>query len=166
MTSGLYTGRREKEEKGRPNPSGEKMRSLILLEAALGARGFILYSFFDLHPPRMPEGNFEKEWPKVKRITALLKRLEPYLMNEESPRILRDGNLVAAECRNPDGKRAVILCSIGPENCREALPLRGSFRSEFGRTRRAGGQWIFEGKGICSDVLWEVPAPDGTPSGR
>ena len=145
----------KKEEKGRPNPSGEKMRSLILLEAAMGARGFILYSFYDLRPPRMPEGNFEKEWPKIKRIVALMKRLEPYIMSGEEPVILRKNEIVAAELRNSEGRKAILICSVGPGKCRAELKLKGKFRSEYGRTKQDGDVLIFEGEDISSDVLWQ-----------
>lgn len=131
------------------------MRSLILLEAAMGARGFILYSFYDLRPPRMPEGNFEKEWPKIKRIVALMKRLEPYIMSGEEPVILRKNEIVAAELRNSEGRKAILICSVGPGKCRAELKLKGKFRSEYGRTKQDGDVLIFEGEDISSDVLWQ-----------
>lgn len=142
-------------EKSNPNPSEEKMRSLILLEAAMGAKGFILYSYFDLRPPRAASGNFEKEWPKVKNLVAMLKKLEPYILSDHPAKILIKQQVVAAELQNNSGKRVVIFCSVGPGKCEADLILDGEFHSEYGRSVRKNGKWHFSGEDISSDILFE-----------
>ncbi len=142
-------------EKDNPNPSEEKMRSLILLEAAMGAKGFIFYSWSSLRTPRAAEGNFEKEWPKVRNLAAMLKRLEPFIMSDHPVKILIKEQVVAAELRNNSGKRVLIVCSIGPGKCEAELNLDGEFHSEYGRTVRVGNTWLFNGEHISSDLLLE-----------
>lgn len=142
-------------ERNNPNPSEEKMRSLILLEAALGAKGFILYSYQDLRPPRSAAGNFETEWPKVRNLVAMLKKLEPFIMSGQPAEILLKGPVVAAELRNSAGKRAVIICSVGPGKATASLRLDGDFQPAYGRTGREGDLWLFAGEDISSDILFE-----------
>ena len=142
-------------EKDNPNPSEEKMRSLILLEAALGAKGFIFYSWSSLRPPRAAEGNFEKEWPKVQNLAAMLKKLEPFIMSDQPAKLLMKEQVVAAELQSNDGKKVVMVCSVGPGKCTADLNLDGEFHSEYGRSVRVGNTWRFSGEDISSDILFE-----------
>lgn len=137
------------------NPSEEKMRSLVLLEAAYDAKGFIFYKFEDLKSWKLPKDNFAKEWPKVKNVVAMLKTLEPYIMSEHPAELLSEGEVVAARLRNGDGKSAVLICAIGPDSVNTEFKLDGDYRSLYGRTVRQDGVWKFSGEGISSDILIE-----------
>ncbi len=137
------------------NPSEEDMRSLVLLEAAYGAKGFIFYKFEDLRSSKLPKDNFKTEWPKVKNVTAVLKTLEPYILSAHPGELLQEGAVVVARLRNDGGKAAVLISAIGPGAATARLKLDGSYRSLYGRTVQQGGEWVFTGAGISSDILIE-----------
>ncbi|MFA6931698.1 MAG: hypothetical protein WCT05_15345, partial [Lentisphaeria bacterium] len=106
-------------------------------------------------PPRAAEGNFEKEWPKVQNLAAMLKKLEPFIMSDHPAKILMKEQVVAAKLQSNTGKKVIIVCSVGPGKCEADLTLDGEFHSEYGRTLRAGNQWHFNGEDISSDLLFE-----------
>ncbi len=137
------------------NPTEEGMRSLVILEASYGAKGFIFYKFEDLKTWKLPKDNFSKEWPKVKNVVAMLKTLEPYIMSEYPAELLQEGNVVAARLRNSDGKSVILISSIGPGPSTAELKLTGKYRSEYGRTTVQNGTWTFQGEDISSDLLFE-----------
>ncbi len=146
----------EKKLENPQNPSEEKMRSLVLLEAAYGARGFIFYKYEDLKSWKLPKDNFAKEWAKVKRVVAALKSLEPYIMSEYPVELLSEGEVVAARLRNPDGKTVIVICAVGPGTASVKLNLGDRrYRSKYGYTSKQNGEWTFRGSGICSDLLFE-----------
>lgn len=146
----------EKKLENPQNPSEEKMRSLALLEAAYGARGFIFYKYEDLKSWKLPKDNFAKEWAKVKRVVAALKSLEPYIMSEYPVELLSEGEVVAARLRNPDGKTVIVICAVGPGTASVKLKLGDRrYRSKYGYTSKQNGEWTFRGSGICSDLLFE-----------
>lgn len=60
--------------------------------------------------------------------------------------ILRKNEIVAAELRNSEGRKAILICSVDPGKCRAELKLKGKFRSEYGRTKQDGDVLIFEGE--------------------
>ena len=139
-----------------PNPGEEEIRSLVLLETACGAKGFLFYKFEDLWSWKLPKGNFAKEWPKFKRVTAMLRELEPYILSEHPVERLSEGKVVAARLRNAEGKSVILIVGVGPEEAVKELKLEtGKFRSRYGRAVEKDGKWIFRGKGICSDLLFE-----------
>lgn len=137
------------------NPSEEKMRSLVILEAIYGAKGFIFYKFEDLKSWKLPKDNFAKEWAKFKNVISMLKTLEPYIMSEYQPELLLEGNVVAARLRNSDGKSTILVCSIGPGPATARLKLAGDYHSVYGRTTNQGSNWTFKGEDISSDLLFE-----------
>ena len=147
---------RDEKKVSAPNPSEEKIRSLVLLETAYGAKGFLFYKFEDLMSWKLPKGNFAKEWPKFKRVTAMLRELEPYILSEHPVERLSEGKVVAARLRNAEGKSVILIVGVGPEEASAELKLEtGKFRSRYGRAAEKDGKWIFQGKGICSDLLFE-----------
>ncbi len=137
------------------NPSEEGMRSLVILEAAYGAKSFIFYKLEDLWTWKLPKDNYTREWPKVKNVVAMLKTLEPYIMSEYPVELLEEGEVVAARLRDSSGKSAILVCSIGPGPAVASLKLEGNFRSQYGRTAKQAGAWVFKGEDISSDLLFE-----------
>ena len=50
----------------------------------------------------------------------------------------------------------ILIVGVGPEEAVKELKLEtGKFRSRYGRAVEKDGKWIFQGKGICSDLLFE-----------
>jgi hypothetical protein len=137
------------------NPSEEKYRSLVLLEAVYGAKGFIFYKFEDLKSWKLPKGNFEAEWMKMKNIAAMLKILEPYILSARPAEILSEGKVTAARLYNDGGKAAILICATGPDSADATFKLDGNYRSLYGRTVLQDGAWKFTGEGISSDLLLE-----------
>ncbi len=156
QAANLSIYRSEKKLDNPQNPSEEKMRSLVLLEAAYGAKGFIFYKYEALKSWKLPKDNFAKEWAKVKNVAAVLRSLEPYIMSEYPAELLAEGDAVAARLRNTDGKSVIVICGIGPGASSVKLKLGNrSFRSKYGYTAERNGEWVFQGSGICSDLLFE-----------
>lgn len=153
--SNIAIYRTDKQLEAPQNPSEEKMRSLVLLEASYGAKGFIFYKFEDLSSPKLPKDNFVREWAKTKQVTTMLKRLEPYIMSSHPVEILAKGPVMATRLRRDDGKAAVLICTTGSGPVSVTLNLPGNYRSLYNRTVKQGDSWLFSGKDISSDLLLE-----------
>ena len=146
-------------DEGRP-PTEQEMRSLSLLMAGLGAKGFIYYMLNDLwRSNKLPKDNFEREWPKVRSVVAGMKKLEPFILSKhpiaELPVQCGKGKVRAFRLTAEDGRKAVLVCSILAGAAEASWKLPGSWRSLHGKTTFADGLAKFKGSSIDSDVLME-----------
>ncbi len=138
-------------------PTEKEMRAIALLEAITGARGFIFYSYFDLHVDAATHP-FAERWVEVCRVAELLRGLEGFLLSERvAPELeltVRSGTVRAAAFAAEDGRKAVLIaCAAGGE---AALRIEGgaSLRSLYGNSRlQPDGSWLFQSNEADSDVL-------------
>ena len=133
-----------------------------LLAAIHGARGFIFYSYFDLrNVDQFLPGSFEREWAKVKKMVAVMKELEPFILSTARPpavtvKTMPAGAVQAAAMRDEKGNLRVIIVGVGGQT-RAIIKVddKRPLRSRFGLTRRIGnGQYEFLADKVNSDILY------------
>ena len=138
-------------------PSETQMRSMFLLMASLGARGFIMFSYPDLF--KLEADQFERRWPEVCRAAQALRDLEVFLLSDATPPEMEiktiKGQVEAKAFASDDGKNAVIITAIGPGEAEAEIKISGGtkLKSKYGGSTFKDGVWIFKGKDIDSDVL-------------
>ena len=140
-------------------PSEEEMRSMSLLMAIQGARGFVFYSYYDqIKPAVLPD--FPQRWKELCNVGALLQELRPFLYSDEKAPQLTvktiKGKIHAAAYKTTDGKVKVLVTGNGPGESEAEITLAGTanLKSRYGKTEPlGGGAYRFKGADICSDVL-------------
>jgi hypothetical protein len=140
-------------------PSEEEMRSMSLLMAIQGARGFVFYSYYDQIKPAVLT-DFPKRWKELCNVGALLQELRPFLYSDEKAPQLTvktiKGKIHAAAYKAADGKVKVLVTGTGPGESEAEITLAGTanLKSRYGKTESLGsGDYRFKGTDICSDVL-------------
>jgi hypothetical protein len=144
-------------------PSEEEMRSMSLLAAIAGARGFIFYSYFDLlRPAVLPD--FEHRWNELCNVGLLLRELQPFLYSDETAPAISirtiQGDVRAAAYKVADGRVKMLISGTGPGASEAEITIAGIDRltSRYGKTEaRGSGTYHFKGTDICSDVLEQTP---------
>lgn len=140
----------------------EEIRSMPLLAAIHGAKGFIFYSYFDLRKvDQFLPGSFEREWGKVKEMAAVMKELEPFIMSTAAaPKVkvkaFPENSVHAGAMSDENGNLRIIAVGLGGKTravitVRETRPLR----SKYGLTKRIGpGKYEFTADKVNSDILY------------
>lgn len=143
-----------------PYPSEHQILAIVLREVIAGAKGFIFYSYFDLF--RGPDKKqFERRWPEICRVAAILKNLEPFIMADTSgPSVTIESiqGIVRARCLSDDsGHFRLIVTGNGPKTSEAIISLPEQFdffQSTTGNTENLGhGRYRFTGKNISCDLL-------------
>ena len=144
------------------DPSEEEIRSMCFRMAQYGCRGFIFYYWVCLRDPqkKSPDPNyFETHFPKMKKISAVLNELAPYLMSVKEirniPVNVQSGQIMATEHTGDNGKSCILITAQGPGASRGSFKADKKYRSRFGKTVYRDGKYIFTGKDISSDLLME-----------
>lgn len=140
-------------------PSEKEMRSMALLYAAKGAKGFIFYSYFDLWRDRVKEVG-EQRWIELCNVGKLLKELEPFIMSGNKIKKLnvinKSGSSIAVEMIDNSGNRKIIVAGI-ESGLNEAViqpETADSLKSRFGTcTKNPDGSFSFKCEDINSDIL-------------
>ncbi len=140
----------------------EEIRSMPLLAAIHGAKGFIFYSYYDLRKvDQFLPGAFEREWNKVREMTAVMKELEPFIMSiETAPEVnvkaFPENSVHASAMSDDNGNLRLIIVGLGGKTrglitVNDTRPLR----SKYGLTKRiAPGKYEFTADKVNSDVLY------------
>ena len=151
-------------EKLRP-PTETETLAMSLLEAMRGAKGFVMYSYFDLHwgPDKL---QFERRWPEVCRVAGTLRKLEPFLLSTAAAPDVKveaaKGEVYAKAFADGEGGLRVLVMSPGPGEVDAELVVEGvsGLLSERGRTyEKAPGRYRFTGLNTCCDILRLDPPP-------
>jgi hypothetical protein len=140
-------------------PSEEEMRSMSLLMAIQGARGFVFYSYFDLLKPAvLPD--YEQRWKELCNVGGLLRELQPFLYSDETAPAVTvktiQGAVRAAAYKTADGKVKVLITGNGPGASEAEIAVAGcvNLKARYGKIESlGGGKYRFKGTDICSDVL-------------
>ena len=140
-------------------PSEEEMRSMSLLMAIQGARGFVFYAYFDLLKPAvLPD--FEQRWKELCNVGTLLRELQPFLYSDETAPAITvktiQGTVNAAAYKTADGKVKVLVTGTGPGASEAEITVADTpdLKARYGKTESLGnGTYRFKGTDICSDVL-------------
>ena len=140
-------------------PSEEEMRSMSLISAIEGARGFVFYAYFDLLKPAvLPD--YDQRWKELCNVGALLRELQPFLYSDETAPAITvktiQGKVNAAAYKTADGKVKVLVTGTGPGASEAEITVAGSakLQARYGKTESVGnGTYRFKGTDICSDVL-------------
>ncbi len=170
---GTYQARRKPETYPEYiEPSEEEMRTMTLLMAIRGAKGFIYYSDFDLKRPTDPHNfnpaveppeTFANRWRDICQVAELLQELTPFLLSDHEsqtvPCEVLEGQAEVRTFVDNSGQVRILVASIGPGPVKVRFqPGVPGLRSRYGRcTEEADGSWIFEGTDLVSDVLENEP---------
>ena len=143
-------------------PTEKELRSMPLLAAINGAKGFIGYQYDCVVPyveDRWP-GRSKEEWPKVVAMSKVLNDLGPFIISTaKAPE-------VSVECNVPgevqarafiDGKGGIRVLIVGMGSKCEAkvtVPGYPDLKSQFGSTKNLGNNvYLFQADVVDSDVL-------------
>ncbi len=153
---GLYREIKQENAKKYKIPTLQELRTMPLLAAVYGARGFVFYSYSTIRYNKLIPGYFQSEWPKIKQVVKMLKRMEPYIMGTAPLKILgQTGEFEAALFTADNGKRAVVIVGI-EENASGTIRLpEGEFQSIYNNTEIQKSEAAFQFQGIDSDILIE-----------
>jgi hypothetical protein len=154
--SGIYDANLKKSMNLRA-PTEEEIRSLAIMHAIAGVRGFFFYSYFDLQ--RQVDGkSFGERWEMMVRIGAMLKALEPLIMSTTPIQPLRipstEGTVCGALLRGENGEVAVLLSGYNGPRAKVKISGLPKLHSQYGCTTKVSDdEYLFTGKGFCSDIL-------------
>ena len=135
-----------------------EMLSVALFYASYGVKGFIFYSWFDIHRCPIPEW-IPKRKANARAVAAALCELEPFIMSshryEEVDHIDVKGSHRILCWRDDNDRRCITIVGIRRDNeCSFRLPSSfGKFESRCGRTKFENGKWTFKGIEFSCDIL-------------
>jgi len=144
-------------------PTEKELRSMPLLAAINGAKGFIGYQYDCVVPyvdDRWP-GRSAEEWPKVVAMSQVLNDIGPFIIGPP-----KGAPEVTVECTVPgevqarafiDGKGGIRVAIVGMgKKCDAKVTVPGytNLASQFGMTKNLGnGVYLFHADVIDSDIL-------------
>lgn len=135
-----------------------EMLSVALLYASYGVKGFIFYSWFDIHRCPIPEW-IERRKTAILGVSKALGDLEPFIMSgiayEELKREDVKGSHRILIWKDGRGRSRVTIVGIKRDNeCSFRLPPScGKLKSRCGRTVCRDGVWTFKGPEFSCDIL-------------
>lgn len=151
------------------DPTEEDIRSMALLAAIDGATGFCFFNFPFPWEKKIVENYAakglaaypEKTWQKLKAAAMTLKKMEPYLLSNETAPEIRVDNLGKAKVRarawlKKDGKICIAVVGSGGGKAEAVLHVPGNrnLKSGYGRTVPLGsGLYKFVSDDLGSDLL-------------
>lgn len=140
-------------------PTEHEMLAIPILEAIYGAKGFVMYSYFDLKKGPEPD-QFKRRWPEVCRVARKLKTLAPFILSDQNAIPVKINNKVGitrARCfKSNKGEYCLLVAGAKAEsNAIIALPANlDKLKSTTGLTKNLGnGKYQFTGNNICCDIL-------------
>ncbi len=143
-------------------PTEKEIRSMPLLAAINGAKGFIGYQYDCVIPyveDRWP-GRSKEEWPKVVAMSKVLNDLGPFIIGPAgAPKVtvecdVKDEVQARAFIDGKGGIRVVIVGMGKKCDAKVTVPGYPNLTSEFGSTKALGnGVYLFHADVIDSDVL-------------
>ena len=146
-------------------PTEEQLRSMVLLPLIYGVKWFCFYSYTTIFErmSKYDAADAQNFWDKAVVPTAkLLRELEPWALSLEKAPEVGVKNLaktaIDARAFSYNGKVAVVITSCGPGEGKAEIfvPGKPELRSRFGKVQNlGGGKYLFTGKDIASDVLFE-----------
>lgn len=142
-------------------PTETQIRSMSLLMAIMGAKGFVMFSYPNLF--KTDEADFKKHWPAVCNAAQALRDISPFILGDPIAPSLKikiiKGEVEAKAFTADNGKTCVLIAAIGPGQAEATIKFKGAtkLKSKYGRsTLNKDGSWTFKGKDIDSDVLFPV----------
>ena len=159
---GIYRAKNNDEFRNSYFPTEKEIRSMPLLAAINGAKGFIGYQY-DCVVPYVDErwpGRSKVEWPKVVAMSRVLNDLGPFIMGpDKAPDVTVDcnvpGEVQARAFVNGKGGIRVLIVGLG-KKCEATVVVPGfpNLKSQFGSTKSLGNcVYLFQADAIDSDVL-------------
>lgn len=140
-------------------PTEKQIRSMSLLMAIMGAKGFVMYSYTNLFTGKEP--GFEKHWPGICNAAQTLRDISPFILGDpQAPELqvkTAKGKIMAKAFTADNGKTCVLIAAIGPGEAEATITVKGNgnFKSRYGRsTLNSNGSWTFKGHDIDCDVLF------------
>ena len=147
-------------------PTEKQMRSMNILMAIRGAKGFIFYSYMDLLNPALltrKDYDFASHWQAVCNCAEMLRELSGFLLSDipapEVAIINHEKSPVTAKAFCDDsGKTAILIAATGSGKSSAEITVKGkaNLKSRFGNTVNLGnGFYRFTGENMDSDILFE-----------
>lgn len=164
MNYGVYTHKKPEVFAKTRSPNEKEMRSIPLLCAIMGARGFISYSYIAIfhHSENIISGSGAPQWTKGATMAKTMRSLEELILRIEPEVPIKvkgepDDRVVARLFKTEKGKYAPVMVAPGPDQSEAVIELPPDvpvLKSEFNRTRHLGGnRYRFQTEAINSDIL-------------
>lgn len=156
----LSGNKREEYVKAFRDPTEEEIRSMVLLMAIKGARGFIFWQYEELYRPPLTEDDLNRQWPKICRVARMLRDLSPFIVSDAEPKDVEirtiKGDILAREFTDDRGRKRILIAAIGPGPAVGMLSLQtDEYKSLYGKTKNQGrGRYVFSSQNISSDILY------------
>lgn len=158
MNMGTYYAKNDADMANFRAPNNDEMRSMALIAAIHGAKGFVYYNYAYLGSPKLPKESYAVQWKEFSKTVKALKNFQSFILSDTAPKQLvvdtLSGTVRVAEFTANSGEKAIVIVGVGPEVSKAMLKGEGDYRSAFGKTLKADGKYIFSGEGICSDILY------------
>lgn len=142
-------------------PTEVQIRSMSLLMAIMGAKGFVMYSYANLF--KNSEADFQKHWPDVCNAAQALSDISPFILGDPAPPQMEvktvKGNIKAGAFTADNGETCVLIAAIGPGQSEAVIKIKDGdkLKSKYGRSiLNNNGTWTFKGTDIDSDILFPV----------
>ena len=144
------------------DPTEKEMVAMSLLYAIMGAKGFVYYSYSTIEgvSAKAALPDYDRRWPEVCRVGALMVSLAPFLLADSAgPAVtvnVESGKIMAKAFKDDKGNVRVLVAGIGPGASKATLTVSSSvpLKSKFGKCVSLGNsQYRFQGADICSDIL-------------
>ena len=140
----------------------DEMLAMPLLAAIHGAKGFLFYSYEGvwIKPQKLNPGEEAENWKNLKRCTAALQDLAPFIMGPRSFPVQFEANQGGQLHGRvfEDGKGGVRVVLVGVQNkavARFRLPDHPVLKSRNGLTRHLGNKrYEINVTGVQSDILF------------
>ena len=159
---GVYDGTHAAKYPASRKLGADEMLAMPLLAAIHGAKGFLFFSYDGVwtKPQKLNPGEEVENWKNLKRCTAVLQELAPFIMGPNSFPIQFEANQ-AGQLHGrifEDGKGGVRVVLVGVQNkavARFRLPNYPVLKSRNGLTRHLGSKrYEINVTGIQSDILF------------
>ena len=158
----IYKAKNNEEFRESYFPTEKELRSMPLLAAINGAKGFIGYQYDCVVPyvdQRWP-GRSKEEWPKVVAMSHVLNDLGPFIIGPAgAPEVTVDctvkDEVQARAFIDGKGGIRVVIVGMGKKcDAKVTVPGYPNLTSQFGMTRNLGdGVYLFHADVIDSDIL-------------
>jgi len=164
FNNGVYEHRKPEEFVKTRGPNQKEMIAMPILCAMEGAKGFIFFSYiaFFFHAENIVKGIGPAEWPKVVKMSKVMRSLEDFILSIEPDIPIEvqaqpEGRVRAKLFHTADGRYALTVVAMGPDAVEATIKLPDNvplLTSETGNTTALGNNtYRFTAPLVDYDIL-------------